>query len=186
MSCFTVNVPVKSYIKIFLENNCGFPVDLVNLPALKTIFRNSLRKPSKRYDYKMVKIPDIYKENVNIIISEDEFYRFGWELSKTDVIAFNKEIENMAKLLMRNIVGVSNSIGLPINKSIEKFQAEFNFSEEDWTYQTIKKDFYRNSAHVNIDFDNEIFRKINLIILENLYKKGTISQKFKKQYEKAK
>jgi hypothetical protein len=186
MSQFTVNIPVKRYVKIFLEENCGNPVDLINIPSLKIFFRRCLKKPDKRWDYKSEKIPDIYRDIVNISITEDEFYRYGWELTKTDIIAFGKEVEVMAKLMMRNIIGVNNSIGLPINKTIEKFQNDFGFSEEDWTYQTIKKDFYRNGNNIKIDFNNEIFSKIQLIIMENLYKQGTISQKYKKKYENIK
>lgn len=183
MQQFIVMVPVKSYVKTFLEANCDSPVNLSHLPVLKNEFRRCLKKPSRRYDSKIEKVPDIYKESVEIIISEDDFYRFGWELTRTDIIAFGKEVENLAKSLMRSMVGVTYAIGLPINKSIERFQMKFGFSEEDWTYQTIKKDFYRNGKHDKIDFDIEIFNKIEQIVLENLYNLGTISRNLKKQYE---
>jgi hypothetical protein len=183
MANFTVTLPVKSYIKIFLEANCGAPVDLAKLPGLKLNFRRYLKKPSIRHDYKYENLPRIYKDTVAIIITEDDFYRYGWELTKTDIINFGKEIESIAKFFMRNMVGLDLCSGLPIKKSIEKFQATYGFSENDWSYETLKKDFYRNGEHLSVDFKNEISNKLQNIIMENLSLLGTISHKFKTQYE---
>jgi hypothetical protein len=77
---------------------------------------------------------------------------------------------------MRTYIGVNISLGVPINKSILKFQNRFVFDEEVWHYEAIKKDIYRNGKVDLIDFNNEIFKKIEKIVLRNLYDKGTLSK----------
>lgn len=183
MSEFTVTIPVKPYVKQYLINNCGDPVDLSNLPDLKLYLRRLLKKPSDRWNSRYTNELKTYNENINIIISEDDFYRYGYELTKTDIIAFSREVELKAKCVMRTMVGILVGLGLPVNKSISRFQERYNFNEDNWSYQTIKKDFYRNGEKEIIDFDYEIFNKIEKLILVNLYNKGTISHKQLLEYD---
>ena len=84
---------------------------------------------------------------------------------------------------MRSFVGIYSGLGLPVFKSIDKFQSRFEFDEDVWRYEAIKKDFYRHGVKQKIDFDNEIFNKIEKIIMVNLYDSGTVSQQAVKQYE---
>jgi hypothetical protein len=125
-----------------------------------------------------------YSEILEVWISEDDFYRYGWQLSKTNVVIFGKHFEYRAKFFMRATVGVYSGLGLPIFKGIQKFQKTFNFSEEDWRYDSLKKEFYRHDKKMIVDFDNEIFRKIEYLILEHLSELGTIAQGIKKHHER--
>ena len=75
------------------------------------------------------------------------------------------------------------ALGIPPYISINKFQQRFQFDENFWQYETIKKDFYRNGMKDPLDFNNEIFNKIEKIVLHNLYELGTISKKAKTEYE---
>jgi hypothetical protein len=120
---------------------------------------------------------------VEVVISEHDFYRYGWELTKTNTIAFGRYYEERAKAMMRTYIGVNISLGVPINKSILKFQDRFVFDEEVWHYEAIKKDIYRNGKVELIDFNDEIFKKIEKIVLRNLYDLGTLSQQAIKGYE---
>ena len=124
-----------------------------------------------------------YSTEVEVVISEDDFYRYGFELTKPDIVTFGKHFEDRAKVMMRSMVGVYNGIGLPIRDSIWKFQTRFGFEEETWNFDSIKKDFYRNGINGKIDFNNEIFAKIEKIILVNLSVLGTVSQRVIRQYE---
>jgi len=180
---FTVSIPVKPYVKRFLEINYGMPVDFTPDAQTNKFFTDLLRKPNTRFDNNYPEEICTYTHEVEVLISEDYFYRYGWELTKTNIVAFGKRFEDRAKTLMRSVVGVYHGIGLPFKNSITKFQDRFGFDEDTWTYQTIKKDFYRNGHVQVVDFNNEIFQKIEKIILVNLYSLGTISQKAKKHYE---
>jgi len=180
---FTISVPVKPYIKRFLELNYGSPVDFNKDPKARRVFRNLLRKPSIRYDYRYPDSLLYNKPEVEIYISEDDFYRYGWELSKTNIIAFGKYFEDNAKFFMRTAVGIYSGLGLPLNISIVKFQENFGFDEDTWNYESIKKDFYRNGKKFKIDFSEIIFKKLNNLFLVNLSDQGTISQETINSYE---
>jgi len=88
--------------------------------------------------------------------------------------------------MMRSIVGTMISVGLPVNKSILRFQNQFGFIEDIWPYETIKKDYYRRGHNHIVDFNNEIFDKITKIIMQNLSDFGTISPQVILHYEKNK
>ena len=182
---FTITIPVKPYVKRFLEFNYGLPVSFNGDPPAHKLFQNFLRKPYTTDDKKYPDTICTYTELVEVVISEHDFYRYGWELTKTNIVAFGKYFENRTKVMMRSVVGVNVGLGIPINKSIEKFQNRFLFDEEVWKYEAIKKDFYRNGQVEIIDFNNEIFKKIEKIILRNLYDLGTVSVQVIKRYETA-
>lgn len=184
MTEFYVSLPCKPYVKRFLEINFGDPVDLSADQRLKKMFVSMLRKPNTRYDNNMGKMNIRYSETIDVLISEDIFYRHGWELTKTDTVNFGREIEDRAKLLMRNTVALNLAVTGSIKVGISRFQDRFGFSEDVWPAESIKKDFYRNGQHEIIDFEKEIFQKIEKLILVSLSGLGTISQKAHKHYEK--
>ncbi len=45
---------------------------------------------------------------------------------------------------MRSIVGMYHGVGFLYTISIRRFQERFGFLEDDWSFEAIKKDFYRN------------------------------------------
>ena len=182
---FTVSIPVKPYVNRYLEINYGGPIDFTSDPSSNKFFQDLLRKPDSSRDRQYPDTIFTYTEVVLVLISEHDFYRYGWELTKTDIVAFGKRFEEQAKILMRSMIGVYHGLGLPVFKCIYKFQNRFQFDEDVWKYEAIKKDFYRNGYKEQIDFDNEIFNKIEGIVLRNLYELGTISKQAKKEYDPA-
>lgn len=174
---FTIKIPVKPYVKRFLELNFGDPVYFHIDKEDYNELRRCLNK-SRRWDNKYSKFLCTYRETVTVLLSEDDFYRFGWDMTATNVVRFNSRFEKNAKTLMRSMVGIYNALGLPMNVSITKFQDKFYFDENCWHYETIRKDFQRRGYVEKIDFENEIFNKVERIVLDNLYKTGTISHSY--------
>jgi hypothetical protein len=181
---FTIQIPVKSYVEKFLEISYGNPVNFSPHMEENAFFNNLLKKPNHRWDYQIKDNSVRYQETINIIISEDVFYRHGWELTKTNVLKFGKFFETRIKLFMRIWVGVETSIGQPLFQSIRNFQEQYDFEEDDWKYEAIKKDFYRNAPKQSIDFHKEISTKIHKLILDNLYESGTITHNIIKEHER--
>lgn len=179
---FYIKIPVKPYVKRFMELNYGNPISFHSSPADYSLFRELLRD-SRRYDSKYPEFLCTYSDYVTVLLSERDFYRHGWDLTKTNIIRFGTHFELKVKTMMRSFVGVYHGLGLPIYVAINKFQERFYFDEEVWPYQSIKKDFYRNGTRSNVDFDNVIFSKIEKIVVTNLYRQGTISHTFLKDYE---
>jgi len=179
---FNIVIPVKPYVKRFIELNYGDPVyfhpDKDDYEKLRSCLKDS-RKTDSRFPPRTC----TYSSEITVLLSERDFYRYGWEMSHTNVIKFNAIFESRAKYLMRSMVGIYHGLGLPINVSITKFQDRFYFDENIWPYDSIRKDFYRNGNNYKVDFDNEIFIKIEKIVLTNLSGCGTITPSFISDYE---
>ncbi|MFZ4545715.1 MAG: hypothetical protein ACOYOA_16820 [Saprospiraceae bacterium] len=181
---FTVELPVKPYVKQYITLNFGNPADFSTDKLLIERFRKFLIKPSIRYN--SVYNNDAGKfhtQQVRIKISEDDFYRYGWELSPSDIIAFGKTMERQAKFLMRNMVSFYMTFMIE-RDAVLTFQKNFGFTEDIWPFESIKKDFYR-SIHPSrkISFTHDLSKKIEEIILVNLSGFGTLSPKALKTYE---
>ena len=176
MSTFTCKVPVKSYIRSYLENNCGCPADLSELPEVNDFFLSSLRRPRYHRDNQS---KCNYTDSIEIIISEDVFHRFGWQLSKTDTVRFNQRCEAFIKFNSRQFIMANNALGIPVSECIRQFQHLYNFSEDSFSYETIKKDFDRHGTKARIKLIRDFKTELNNILLDNLSTLGTISNSFK-------
>jgi hypothetical protein len=176
MSKFTCKLPVKSYIKSYLENNCGSPADLSGLPEIYDFFVSSLRRPRFHRDNHS---KCNYSDSIDIMISEDIFHRFGWQLSKTDTIRFNQRCEAFIKFNSRQFIMANNALGIPVSECIREFQQLYNFSEDSFSYETIKKDFDRHGTKASIKLIRDFRKELNTILLGNLSNLGTISKTFK-------
>lgn len=173
---FTITVPVKPYVKRFLENNFGNPVNFKFHPNEKEFFFRMLKKPNRHYDSKYLNDMPRFLTFVSVEIPESSFYRHGWEISKTDTIAFGKHFERKVKMLMRTIVGTYISFGMPVNVAIFNFQQRFKMEEEYWSFDSIQKDFLRFRSHNKIDFNQYAFCHLERLILLNMANVGVLTK----------
>lgn len=180
---FNVTVPVKPYIKRFLENNYGNPVDFRNHPRENEMFKRMLKKPC--YDKEHMYKQELCRQShsVEIAISDRDFYRHGWELSKTDIISFGKHFEKNAKWLMRTVVSTYVSYGMAVDKSIATFQHRFNMEEEYWSFDSIKKDYYRLRDVNEININEYAYLHLERIIRINMSNVGVITNLAVKNHE---
>ena len=148
---FTIGLFLKPYVHKYLVNNFGDPVNLYDPEGaeLKGSLIGLLKKPSTRYD-KRVKLT-FQTQETRFLISKSDFYRYGWEITNTDMIKFNNKVEALVKFYSRCYIAFDKSLGIPISKSIRSFQKEFGFSEDLWSYDAIKKDFDRNGSYIKFD-----------------------------------
>lgn len=181
---FNVTVPVKPYVKRFLENNYGNPVDFRNHARENEMFKRMLKKPCLDNDHKYINELCKQTHSVEIIISERDFYRNGWELTKTDIVSFGKHFEKQAKWLMRTVVSTYVQYGTPIDKSIMNFQNRFMMEEEYWSFDSIKKDFYRLRGSQCIDLNEYAYQHIERLIRINMQNVGVITDHGVRNYEK--
>jgi hypothetical protein len=161
---FTVQVSTKPYVKQYIENNCGSPANLSKAPDIKKYFDALMKIQCRRKEASIKDDSALYSETLTIVISQDQFYRHGWELTKTDTIAFNRFIENNIKIMMRMYIGSGYLLHIPLKSLILSFQDDFGFDETIWSYESIKKDFYRSGSHYVIDTD----KKINKLFMEQV------------------
>jgi hypothetical protein len=169
---FTAEIPVKSYTKAYLENNCGSPCDLTNLPEISDLFIGCIKFPRFHRDT-ITKCN--YSDKIEIIVSSDIFYRYGYKLSKTDVVKFNHKCEAFIKFNARVYIMAHHSLGVPVSKCIREFQNEFQFTEDQFSYDAIKKDFERNGSKIKIKLFEEYRKELKNIFLVYLSTLGTIN-----------
>ncbi|MDH6355456.1 hypothetical protein M2132_001799 [Dysgonomonas sp. PH5-45] len=193
MGKFLVKFPCKPYVRRFLEINYGDidnlnnnkSVDISKDKALYSEFQQKLKlNKSLRYDIRYSNLAlDRYSEEINIKISQDDFYRYGWELSKTDIVYLNSLFESRCKLLMYTVVGSHVAIGLTLSSSIDYFQDKYLFPEDVWPKESIYKDCQRNLDLTKNFISHNISEFIDKIMLVKLSANRTISHKARKVYE---
>jgi hypothetical protein len=167
MEKFKVTIPCKPYVKQFIELNFGSPADISKDRDLYDVFRSKLKKKSFRHE-KVYSTFGKYSENIDIKISRDDFYRYGWELSRTDVVSFNRIMEGRVKILMYSIVGSHLASGMALTESIEYFQDNFSFPETVWPKEAIYKDCQRNLRVKKNELKSDISKIIDKICLAKL------------------
>lgn len=162
---FVVTIPVKPYVKRFVELNYGLPADFTNFPDLYKEVQIRLRKPETQYDRKLETKLCTYSETLEIVISQDLFYRHGWEFSRTDIVSFGKIFENTLKSKMHTAVTVYRGIGVSTKDSILRFQDNYRMEEEYWPFDSIKKEYSRKRPDIELDFFTEIISQIDHLLM---------------------
>lgn len=175
----TIDIKVKPYVRQYLINNCGNPVDLTYLPKFKKLFSRLLYKPLFPNPSLPLTDGECY---VRIIISDDTFGRFGFDMETKNMRYFNTEIEKDIKFIMRNYIATF-AVFYNIATCIRKFQERFNFPEDVWGYDAIKKDIDRKTevkrSKEVLAFVNMMDNNLHQLFMDNLSAVGTISKKLK-------
>jgi hypothetical protein len=83
------------------------------------------------------------------------------------------------------IVSTRMAFGMSLTDSISYFQDAYDFPEDIWPKESIMKDCQRNLTVTKNEILNNISTLIDKLSLAKLSVNGTISQQFKKTYEKA-
>lgn len=177
-----MTIPCKRYVKRFLEHNFGSPADLTRDAELYEDLRSRLVTPSRRRDSRVdYACLDKYEDEVKIRIAEDDFYRYGWELTNTDIVRFNRRIELRVKLLMHSVVSSYLSMGIHLNMAVSYFQAKFDYGEDVWKKESIIKDCQRNLS-VGIDSFDGVMDNLSRMVVNRLAEANILTKKYKKNF----
>ena len=186
---FVVWMHVQPQVKKWLIQNYGvydedWP-DLVNVSKdkeLSLFLDSSLKKPSRRWDNKFEKTR-IRTCMVALEISADKFYRYGWTVSPTDEVRFNKAVNikccTLAIVIINYVYGLTGSFAT----ALRYFRRISNFTEDDWPTDTIRKKWLRCKNKPNLKLRDDFFNRNCDFFLENLSKTGTISHQGLEKYE---
>jgi hypothetical protein len=144
MKKFRVKFPCKPYVRRYIEITFGNPAEFSRDRTLYEIFRSKLCKKTRRYDRNRYPTLGKYTDEIDIRISGDDFYRYGWELSRTDTVAINAIMEGQAKLLLYKTVSLYLSFNYKLTESVALFQTRYGFTEDIWPQESIRKECQRN------------------------------------------
>jgi hypothetical protein len=164
---FFVTIPVKPYVKRYLEINYGSPVCFDEHPDEKTELMKLLKRPNRRFDQFYSEELNKYTEFIEVLISRDDFMRYGFELSKTDIIKFGKRYEGIIKMVAKLYIqfkkGYSN-----LKDSIIDFQKLYDLEDDHWDYEAIKKEIDRHGKKPVINFRDLLNKSFNEYFLKNV------------------
>ena len=142
MNNYTVVIPCKPYVKKFLIDNYGNPVDIRKDKYLYKYFKNvldrKLYRNNSRYSFKKYG-KMIYREEVIFIINEETFERDGFSIHHNDIIDINSLFEGYIKKIISVFVFALISCGHKTISAINEAQKLFNFSEDDMSTDLILK-----------------------------------------------
>lgn len=178
---FTFKLFCKPYTKQFLIQNYGEPVNLMRDQDLYSEVRNHLQKPCQRNEKNFEELKfSKYTEFIQVVISEDDFYRFGCWISDTDMVKLNRRIEARVKILAHCVVLSYMHLGYTISSSVDFFQNMYNYPEDVWKKESIIKDCQRNqivkSKNMNIK------ETLQTIIINKLTDSKVLSCKARKEF----
>jgi hypothetical protein len=143
MEKISFTIPCKPYVKKYLENRCGSPADLSKVDFIQKYFLSLLSRNKTRYDSR-IKLQH-HTEEIELHISLSNFERYGDTLSKTAIVDFNKFLEEIVKENGRAAVALVKLNGeIKVAEAIRRFQMLYNFEEDDFSFETIKKDLQRH------------------------------------------
>ena len=181
---FFLELPVKPYVKQYIILNYGNPANFSSNKFINERFRKCLIKPSHRYNsYYQKQAFCKYAESIKIILTQDDFYRYGWELSPSDIIAFGKFLEHHAKFLSCNMISFYMTY-MNEKDAILSFQNNFGFNEDIWQYQSLKKIYDRFAvANGKIYYTKDLTLKLEKLLLTNLSNLGTLLPDAIRHYE---
>lgn len=169
-------IQVKPHVRQFLVTQCGEdPTNLRLIPELWKLYKGLMQKPRAHFDSK--KIAN-YPEEIFVNISNSMFYRYGYELTKTNTVIFNNEVDKMIKTISRQYISIHLNFGVKQAVAARNFVEVFNF-QNSLDSDTVAKDFYRSRSEISRNsFYNSIFEQVQKNFLLNLVQNGMISQYF--------
>jgi len=164
---FFVTIPVKPYVKRYLEINYGSPVNFEEHISEQKFLLSLLQKRNQRFDYLYPQEMTKYTAFVEVLISRDDFMRHGFELTKTGIVEFGRRHEGTIKAISKMYIqfkkGFSN-----LKDSVIDFQKLFNVEDDHWDYESIKKEIARHGQKPDIDFRDVLNKSFNEYFLKNV------------------
>ena len=131
----SVSIPCKPYVAHYLRSKFGTTCCMDRSSAEGKMLFNLLTKARHERDA----VAATYSESVDVLLSEGIYLRHGWELTKTSVQEYNTFLEDLLKEKFAVHVDALSSYGIKKAVAIRDFQDRYDFPEDVWKYETLKK-----------------------------------------------
>jgi len=160
-----VDIYVKKYVKTFLEAKYGktifldgkFKEKFIDCLKDKNSVRDSIYEDRYPYEYK-----------IKVAITEYEFYHFGFEVTKTNMVRFSKFVEYDIKEQSRLFGALFKSFGMTYTKGFRVFQKTYRLSDDDLNFETAYKDIQRNGVVLDDKMEDKICEILATISKKNI------------------
>ncbi|MBQ8223961.1 MAG: hypothetical protein IJZ86_01160 [Bacteroides sp.] len=182
---------VAPFVKQYLLTNykvedSDWP-ELVNISQdreLDVLFRSRLVKQSHRYDKRIQGGSYKYRNcKIALEITKSDFYQYGWSLSPTDESALSNALECRCRTMLLCFLSAAYMATPVLSECIRQFYEKFHFDEFSWPPDSIRRIWNRDKTIDKSSLKIALNEKIHEIIIVQLFRNGTISQKGKELYE---
>jgi len=139
----TIEFPVKPYIGHFLRTRFGNPCHLTLDSQIGKLFYLLVKEETKSKSVSQKKVT--YKHSLQVKITENVFRRRGHVLSRNSVATFNNF---MAEYIKEKMFLYSDALleanqELKIKAALEMSLEKFQFNQDVFPYETLKKSYDR-------------------------------------------
>lgn len=141
-----INLPVKPYVKRFLEYEYGSPI----VAQRKTLLGNKLYDVLRRKYFNQPLDRECYSETITIYFPPHIFRDAGCFIKPEGIVNFNTFFWLLIKERWRMFIHCRVLLGWEITDAINAFLKEYKVELD---FEVIKKDYYR----WRLDYDKYIF-----------------------------
>lgn len=131
----SITLPCKPYVAHYLRTKFGNTANIDRSSAEGKMLFNLLERARHETDLKAAK----YSHHVDVLLAEGIYLRHGWELTPTAITEFNNWLEEILKERFMVHVDALTSVGLKKAEAIRQWQDVYNFPEDVWKFETLKK-----------------------------------------------
>lgn len=131
----SITLPCKPYVAHYLRQRFGHPCSIGRSSAEGKMLFNLLERARHERDL----VAGNYPESVDVLLAEGIYLRHGWELTPTAITEFNKWLEDVLKERFTTHVDALTSYGIKKSEAIRDWQDRYNFPEDVWKFETLKK-----------------------------------------------
>lgn len=178
---FSITFPCKPYTRVFIEQNYGKPVRFYKDKGVMTLVRLGLSRKD-RHNNHLTPSTKVFSDEVTFYLTEDDYNRYGGELTYNSILFLNQLFEDRTKKMMLAFCSAQYTYGMKPFDTISLFQEKFGFTEQIWKFESIYKHCQRNTAFKKT-YRQEMQEKISKIVLEKLSAERTITNQAKITYE---
>jgi hypothetical protein len=142
-----VKVPVKLYIKGFLENEYGQPCPMTRADNIGKHFYKLLEDHNQNHDSRYPGFPCVAELGITERVVLDQ----GSYLTKTNIIEFNNFMTEHIQAKWRDFIDTALRFkpSMEIKDAIAHFLQEYGLHQDNLPFETIKKDYYRYRCRTN-------------------------------------
>lgn len=145
-----IRVTVESHVAIYLRYHYGSQMSLSDKNLISTLLI-SLFKPFDKVDPFLIK--NQTKESLgdffDVLMSDNMMRKIGAHLSNEALDSFNESIDLMIKQDMFRICNHINAPYKEVDYNIRWFIDLYGFSEDDLTFDNLKRWYYRERKRVD-------------------------------------
>lgn len=185
---WVVWIQCKGYTKKYLLSNFNSADDdwpeIVNLASDKVLHRSFINHLTRSNHQRDKRISNKrYPVTVPIEINKNIFNRYGWELTDTEQVEFNAEVEQRVKLILHTYVSMMSITGMSIKECIRRFRLATGINEFDWDEDSIRKEISRHCKVNGKEEFEQICKNITKKVCAILSENGLITKQGEDEYE---